>query len=64
MKTKTFDCVAMKHRAQQRIRRELANLTKEEELAYWREIVEQDRLRREAIRRSAGEETTAECEQR
>jgi hypothetical protein len=37
-RTKTFDCVAMKHEAQERIRRELANLSREEELAYWRRI--------------------------
>jgi hypothetical protein len=55
IKTKTFDCVEMKHQAQQRIRKELANLTRAEELAYWQRIVEQDRLRREAERGNSGE---------
>ena len=48
MKKKQFDCVEMKHRAQERIRRELANATPEEEQAYWQRIVEEDRRRREA----------------
>jgi hypothetical protein len=54
-KTKTFDCVEMKHR-EVRIRKELANLTRAEELAIThcvgtrQQIVEQDRLRREAQR--------------
>ena len=52
---KTFDCVEMKHQAQQRIREELASLTRAEELAYWQRIVEQDRLRREAERGKSGE---------
>ena len=45
---KTFDCVEMKHRAQERIRRELAGATKEEELAYWRRIEEEFLARRKA----------------
>ena len=54
-KTKTFDCVQMKHQAQERIRKELANLSRAEELAYWQRIVEQDRLRREAECGKSGE---------
>lgn len=46
MKTKRFDCVAMKHQAQERIRRELAGATREEELAYWRRIEEEFLARR------------------
>ena len=50
MKTKKFDCVAMKHQAQERTRRERANLSRTEELAYWQRIVDEDRLRREGKR--------------
>jgi hypothetical protein len=38
----------MKHQAQERIRRELAGATREEELAYWRRIEEEFLARREA----------------
>ncbi len=48
MKLKTFDCVEMKHQAQERIRRELAGATEEEELAYWRGIEAEFLARREA----------------
>lgn len=43
---KPFDCVAMKHEARERIRRELVNLSREEELAYWRRIAERAEARR------------------
>jgi hypothetical protein len=45
---KTFDCVEMKHQAQERIRRELAGATREQELAYWRRIEEELLARRKA----------------
>ena len=48
MKTKRFDCVAMKHQAQERIRQELAGLSRAEELEYWQRIEDEERLRREA----------------
>lgn len=35
-KTKTFDCVEMMHEGALRIYEETKNMTKEEELAYWR----------------------------
>jgi len=61
-RTKAFDCVAMKHEAQERIRRELANLSREEELAYWRRIAERaDETRRERIARDESG-TTGESE--
>ncbi len=41
MKTKTFDCVDMKHKAAERIRGEIAGMTPEEELAYWRRGTEE-----------------------
>ena len=33
--TKTFDCVAMKHRAQEIIQKQLSSLTTEEKLRFW-----------------------------
>ncbi len=43
MKTKTFDCVEMKHQAQERIRAETEGMTREEELAYWRQSAAEGR---------------------
>jgi hypothetical protein len=60
-KKKAFDCVAMKHQAQERIRSELAGLSREEELAYWRRIAEQARADRETPRKRRGERKTAEA---
>ena len=37
MKTKTFDCVEMKHRGAEKIRVKIGHMTKEEELAFWQE---------------------------
>ncbi len=37
MKTKTFDCVEMKRKAQEKMRAKMAGFTPEEELAYFRE---------------------------
>ena len=34
-KKKEFDCVAMKDKAQQALRAEMAGMTREERLAYW-----------------------------
>jgi hypothetical protein len=56
MKKKPFDCVEMKHKAQERIRREIAGLSPQEEAAYWQRIVEEDRARREAKRLEAERE--------
>jgi len=36
MKTRTFDCVAMKRRGAERIYRELKDKTVEEQVEYWR----------------------------
>jgi ribosomal protein L18E len=59
-RTKTFDCVAMKHEAQERIRRELANLSREEELAYWRRIAERAEARRRKRLDRGGSGTASE----
>lgn len=34
-RTKIFDCVAMKHRGAEKIRRATQGMTREEELAFW-----------------------------
>jgi hypothetical protein len=57
MKTKTFDSVGMKHKAQERIRRELAGASREEELAYWRQIEHEFLDRRNAKRLATMKET-------
>ena len=44
---KPFDCVQMKHKAAERIRKELEGKTKEERLAYWREEAERQRKMQE-----------------
>jgi hypothetical protein len=50
---KEFDCVEMKRRAQEVIRERLAGMTREQQLAYWRErdaeLVELQRRLREAV---------------
>jgi hypothetical protein len=37
MKTKTFDCVEMKHRGAEKVREQTKDMTPEQELAFWRE---------------------------
>jgi hypothetical protein len=50
---KPFDCVEMKHKAAERIRKELEGKSKEERLAYWREESERQRkIHEEAIARA------------
>ena len=39
-KRKRFDCVAMKRRAAERIYRETAGLTREQEIEYWRRSID------------------------
>ncbi len=53
MKTKTFDCVEMKRQGARATREKLANLTPEEQLAYWQERSRMLRQRQQA----AGSET-------
>ncbi|MFQ5424844.1 MAG: hypothetical protein ACE5F9_12795 [Phycisphaerae bacterium] len=50
MKTKTFDCVKMKHAAQEMIRAALAGLSREEEIAYFRAGAEEFEERAAAAR--------------
>ncbi len=37
MKAKTFDCVEMKHRGAENVRKQTKDMTPEQELAFWRE---------------------------
>ena len=37
MKTKTFDCVEMKHRGAEKVREQTKDMTPEQELAFWHE---------------------------
>ena len=47
---KRFDCVDMKHRASERIRKELEGKSTDERIAYWREEAERQRkLQKETI---------------
>jgi hypothetical protein len=47
---KTFDCVEMKRKAQERIYEETKNLTREEELEYFHKAGERFKLEMEALR--------------
>ncbi len=50
MKTKTFDCVEMKRRGAEGVRRHVASMTTEQELAFWRERSERLRKRQQEFR--------------
>ena len=54
-KTKTFDCVEMKRRGAEKVRRATQGMTREEELAFWSRgtaelLEEQKALRQEKAR--------------
>lgn len=51
MRTKTFDCVEMKRRAAAIILREIADMTPEQELAYWQERTEALREKKQQLQR-------------
>lgn len=51
MKTKAFDCVAMKRRASQAIYERTRNMTPEEELAFWQEQSQQLHALQETLQR-------------
>lgn len=52
-KTKSFDCVEMKHQAQQRMRAKMKGFSREEELAFFREGSEAFRRKIEEARKAA-----------
>jgi hypothetical protein len=49
MKTKTFDCVEMKHQGAARLQALLEGMTMEEEVAFWREREEKLLMRRQTL---------------
>ena len=51
MKTKTFDCVEMKHRAQEKMRAELKGCSREEEIAFFRQGAEEFKKHVESAKR-------------
>jgi len=53
MKAKTFDCVEMMHRGAKNIRKQTKGMTKEQELAFWRERSKSFRQRQKAAQRQA-----------
>jgi hypothetical protein len=59
-KTKTFDCVEMKRRGAEEVRRRLEGLTREEELAHWargtKEFIDWQKKQREAENRTEATE--------
>jgi hypothetical protein len=50
MKTKKFDCVQMKRLGAAKVREHTATLTKEQELAFWRERSSHLRQRQAALK--------------
>lgn len=50
MKTKTFDCIKMKREAQEKIRAAVAGMTREQEIAWFREGGEEFQRRIQAAK--------------
>jgi len=50
---KTFDCVEMMHQGALRIHEETKNMTREQELAYWRQKDEEARKKYPRMREAA-----------
>lgn len=53
MKTKTFDCVAMKRSGAARVRKQLDGASPEQELAFWRKQTEALYRRQAELRKAA-----------
>lgn len=52
-KRKTFDCVAMKHAAQDKIRQKVMDMTRDEEIAFFRSGADEFQRRLRAAKRSS-----------
>ena len=52
MKTKTFDCVAMKRRGAERVRKQVEGKTLEEQLKYWASGTKELRKLQKKVRHS------------
>lgn len=50
MTTKTFDCVEMKRRGAKLLQERLAGLTREQQLAFWREQFQRLKALQESVR--------------
>jgi len=50
MKGKTFDCVEMKRRGAEQVRQQIAEMSPQQELDFWRQQTEQIRRRQADIR--------------
>ena len=50
MKKKTFDCVQMKREGAARLRAQLSRMTRDEQLAFWRQRTELLRRRAQGLR--------------
>lgn len=60
MKTKTFDCVEMKHRGAEKVREQTKDMMLEQELAFWHERSRILRRRQEIAKGKGLEQTTEE----
>lgn len=60
MKTKTFDCVEMKHHGAEKIRPKIGRMTKEEELAFWQECSQILKQRQKAAREQSNAPTNSD----
>jgi hypothetical protein len=54
MKTKTFDCVEMKHLGAEKVQEQIAGMTREEEIKFWKERSQELRRRQEAVQNEQG----------
>jgi hypothetical protein len=50
MKTKKFDCVEMKHLGAEKVQEQIAGMTREEEIKFWKERSQDLRRYQEAVR--------------
>ena len=51
MKVKTFDCVEMKRRGAERVQQQIAGMTQQQEMDFWRERTEETRRCQQEVRR-------------
>jgi hypothetical protein len=56
MKTKKFDCVEMKHLGAEKVQEQIAGMTREEEIRFWKKRSQHLRRHQEAIKK---EQTTS-----
>lgn len=51
MKTKTFDCVQMKHVGAKKVQEQIVGMTREEEITFWKDRSQHLRQHQEAIKK-------------